>query len=642
MKVLLINPMLLARNRRDLEYPLNLAYLSAGLKESAPDVSSTLLDMTFEYFSQRLEAMPAVRAQELCVERAWKERGPFDLVGIGGVCDNFHLSVRLAEFVKKKFHVPVVIGGPHSTFVAEDVLRAFSFVDFVIRNDGIYPLIKLCEFLKEGAFEKVPALVYRDPSGGGILQNQRATVGPDVMSVAPDYSYPPLEEYVKLNPTCLITVLAGTGCPFQCTYCSTSLMWDRRYRVLPPKVIAARMRELKKKFPDKRYSLIHDDLLCDKGFTLKLCSELKDLGVAWGGSSRLDHVAGNRALIRKLKASGCHGLFIGIETGSAAMQKVIGKRIDVSKVVPLAKDLVEEGLNPVFSFILGFPEETDEDRDKTVRLAFSLRVLQAERVNILHLFPLPGTAVAGKPPFFPEKDTVYRPPQISADAITKKLVSANPYIFRHFWSLPDGPGQTKLLPSATWELHDYGVDHYRSFNYLFSHAGVRPSALFHILGDKKTDRDVFRVIRGIVGREPYRVFSEMFRYENLLNRMIGTRESRPRAASLEFSAERRYSLSGNIALFRSSVRLPDYLGTELPPGVPGPAERPTFLCLVDSGGDVETFEIQEKLFSVLQAMRGASGLSLGALVSSVRGKQDRSMVSGSLKKLVKMGALKYA
>lgn len=641
MKVLLINPMI-TRHRRDLEYPLNLIHLAAGLKDSPAGISVTLLDLTLEYFERKLDGVPPVRAQELCVKRAWQESGPFDLVGISGFCDNFHLSVRLAEFVKNKFSVPVVMGGPHATFVAEDILRAFPFVDYVIRNDGVGPLRKLCELPAGGEFDAVPALVYRDPGTGRVRKNPRADGAPDVMSVSPDYGLIPLERYLKINPSCLITILAGTGCPFQCTYCSTSLMWDRRYRVLPPKAIAAIMRRLKKKFPDANYSLVHDNLLCGKKFALELCSELKKVGVSWGSSSRLEHIAGDRDLMLKLKAAGCRGLFVGIETGSAEMQRVTGKKVDLSTVVPFARDCAALGFSPVFSFILGFPEETDEDRDKTLRLAFYLRVLQAERVNLCHLFPLPGTAIAEKGPFSPGKKSTYRPPQLAADARTRKLVYEFPYIFRSFWSLPDRPGRTALLPSATQALHGYGVDHYRSFNYLFRRAGVRPSALFGVLGREASQGEIFKTIKRLAGRENYEVFSELFRYEVRLNRLVGSRDSGKPAAPPEYEEGRKYSLTGKIALFRSSINIPSYLGTELPAAAAAPAGQETLLCLVDGGKEVETFEIQRDLFSALNKMRAGRGCTPRALLSAIREKKARLLVERSLRRLLKMGALSYA
>ncbi len=622
-----------------MDFPLNLIYLASGLKQSPVGVSAVPLDLTFEYLSGKSKAASLSRAQELYVERAWLEKGPFDLVGIGGLCDNFHLSVRLAEFVKMRFSVPVVMGGPHATFVAKELLAAFPFMDFVISNDGSYPLSKLCEALRAESFGKVPALTYRSRETGGIIQNPRTEGVQSIMNIRPDYDLLPLAEYLKINPESSIPVLAGSGCPFQCTYCSTSLMWDRRYKVLSAEAIRDQILSLKRRFPGARFSLVHDNLLFSKDFAGRLCKELRKTGAKWGCSSRLEHVAGDNSLMKNLAASGCEVIFVGIETGAPRMQRLTGKNIDISRVVPFAQDLVRHGLSAVFSFIVGFPEETDADRDKTLRLAFYLRVLQAERVNINHLFPLPGTAVAAKNPVYPLKAASYRPPQLAADKKTRELVFANPYIFRSFWSFADRPGNTGLPPAATEALHTYGVEHYRSFNYLFSRAGVRPGALFGILGKKGPERGIVKKISALAGPPHGRVFSELFRYESRLMKMVENRGTLPPSgARRRYDEGSKYSLSSKVGLFKSPLPLPSYLEPE-PPGSPSArAARTTFLCLIDIGKKIDAYEIHEELFRALGKMSG-KGARPRDLVPSVRGAEARSIVRQSLKKIFEMGVL---
>lgn len=625
-----------------MDFPLNLIYLASGLNQSPLGISAVPLDLTYEYLHRKMHDVPLLRAQELCVERAWKEMGPFDLIGIGGLCDNFHLSVRLAEFVKKRFSAPVVMGGPHATFIAKELLAAFPFVDFVISHDGILPLLHLCGSLAGRSFEKVPALAFRSRETGKIIQTPRAEGAPDIMSVKPDYGLLPLAEYLTLNPECSIPVLTGAGCPFRCTYCSTSLMWDRRYKVLPPEVIAGQILCLKKRFPRARYSLVHDNLLFSKDFARRLCSVLAKIRVKWGCSSRLEHLSGDHDLMRKLATAGCDAVFIGIETGSPRMQKLMGKNIDVSRVIPFAQELARHGISAVFSFIVGFPLETDKDRDETLRLAFYLRKLQAERVNINHLFPLPGTAIAEKNPVCPVNAAFYRPPQFAADRKTKKLVFSNPNIFRSFWSLADIPGNTGLAPSATERLHKYGVEHYRSFNYLFSSAGIPPSALFPALGKKSRERSILKEIKGLSGKRHYRIFLEMFRYESLLMKMLENRSYEPPSVCGPlFDKGSEYSLSPRIRLHQSPLHLPSYLESEAGRQQGDPEDLRTFLCLIDSGKQIETYEIRKELFSILNKMRG-TGSRLRELVLSIRENKIRTDVWRSLRMIFKMGGLSDA
>lgn len=601
MKVLLINPMLAMLSNRDLEYPLHLVYLASGLKEASPGTETTILDIPFEYCDKKMRRLPPAKAQERCVDSVFRKRGPFDLVGLGGFCDNFHLSVRLAEYIKRRYGSRIVMGGPHATFVAENIIRDFPFVDFVIRNDGITPLTRLCAALNGLDFREVPSLTYREPGSGAARSTPTQSSGPDVTTIEPDYGLVDFGGYRRINPACLMLVLAGTGCPYKCSYCSTSLMWERKYRVLPPAVIAGRMQSLAAKFPGARFSLVHDNLLCDREFAVKLCSELEGKALSWGASGRLEHLFGDRGLMDGMKKAGCIGLFVGIESGSRRIQHSIGKNVDVKKVLPLASDLIASGLNPVFSFILGFPQESDSDRNASVRLAFRLRVMGAERVNILHLFPLPGTEIAERTRKVSAKNSYYTPPLIASDGKTRGMIHGHPEIFRQFWALKDRPGRSLLLPHATWRLQELAVGHYRSFNYLFSVPGLPPAAVFPVLSGRAWKPGLTACIRKKLKPSEFLVFREIFRYEKLLLKMVKARGTAAPRKARPFDVGRPYRLSGKAFLLESRIRLSDYLG-------PGPLpERPrpgrTLLCLVDTGEDIESFELEPRLFKALKAAK---------------------------------------
>ena len=130
--VLLIRPICNTK-KETLDIPLTLLYLSSGITLWSKDIRSAILDLSFEYCRQKKTPSALAKFQEKCIEKEFRSRGPFNIVGISGLCDNFHLTIQLSEFIKNKYHVPVVIGGPHATFIANEVLESFEFIDYVIR-----------------------------------------------------------------------------------------------------------------------------------------------------------------------------------------------------------------------------------------------------------------------------------------------------------------------------------------------------------------------------------------------------------------------------------------------------------------------------------------------------------------------------
>ena len=86
---------------------------------------------------------------------------------------------------------------------------------------------------------------------------------------------------------------------------------------------------------------------------------------------------------------GFKDLFVGIETGSARMQKVIKKYINIEDVVPAALRLKKFGITAQFSFLLGLPGEELVDMKDTLKLM----------VNVLKV--IPETVMCGAGKFIP-------------------------------------------------------------------------------------------------------------------------------------------------------------------------------------------------------------------------------------------------
>jgi radical SAM PhpK family P-methyltransferase len=65
--------------------------------------------------------------------------------------------------------------------------------------------------------------------------------------------------------------------------------------------------------------------------------------------------------------SGCKGVFLGIESGSPAILKNMNKAATIERYVDGIKNLRERGITTFASFIVGFPGETQETVEETIR-----------------------------------------------------------------------------------------------------------------------------------------------------------------------------------------------------------------------------------------------------------------------------------
>lgn len=634
MRILLVNP-LVALNRTELGFPLTLIYLGSALK-SCPEFKVELLDLTLERFLRKLENTDLLEAQKKILADCFEASGPFDLVGITGLCDNFHFTLRLAEFVKRNFGVPVVLGGPHATFISNSILSEFPLIDYVIKHEGAKSLVKLCEVISSnGNFAAVPGLVYR--KGGEILSADVPRHHGEIDTIVPRYDLLPVPSYLEVNVNLAMPVLVGAGCPFSCSYCSTSLMWHRKYTMLPVERIGRTIANLKKAYGILRFTLIHDNLLFRRDKTLELAERLKRFSIKWSCSSRIEHIRGDKELVSLLSDSGCTGVFIGLETASSRIQKSIGKNVDAFSAPTVLKDLIAHGIKPTFSFILGFPDENDSDKNETIKLAFQLKARGAERININHLSPLPGTRIVEeKLRFFRAKREFSVSGLLDQGHI--RFVERHKSIFISHWFVTGCRSNSRYRPSISKRLHEYCAVHYRSFNYLFSEAGMRPSDLFDTIRRGVNYRGLFRAVREAADGAHYLAFREMYKYERGLKRLVDRHPSRKREVSdvpqLDLMA--RYSLSDRVELIRATAAVYEFMTAGRKQGEPD--GRRLFLCLVDTGPRIETYKISPVCFDVYKTLIGNSGKSLGAIISRQESGRQIELIS-ALHKMNSIGGL---
>jgi hypothetical protein len=125
----------------------------------------------------------------------------FNKVLLFGITSKFHQWIPgtiLAKIVKEKYpHVKIVIGGFGSKDEAFEILETCRHFDFAIWGEGEYPLLELCDQLKEQktSYEKIPRLTYRE--GNNI---KVSTVVKSNYLDFDNYIYPDYDEYINDFP----------------------------------------------------------------------------------------------------------------------------------------------------------------------------------------------------------------------------------------------------------------------------------------------------------------------------------------------------------------------------------------------------------------------------------------------------------
>lgn len=304
------------------------------------------------------------------------------LVGISTITSTAPRAYALADKVREK-GIPVIMGGPHVTFMADEALE---HADFVIRGEGEQTLMAFIDALEKGGdFSGIPNLSYQED--GRTIHNTRRPFVKDLDQIPfPDLSLlkTTRKEIPKLRS---IPVQTSRGCPFECSFCSVTGMFGKKYRFRSTKNIIEELQRY-----DHRKNLIFfydDNFTADRRRAKDLLEAMirERFKFKWTTQVRAD-VAKDPELVKLMKKAGCHTLYIGFESVNPESLKAMKKRQTVEDITEAIKVLRKHRIGVHGMFVYGFDEDDWKTVKQTVRFAKRSRL---NSTQFLILTPLPGS-----------------------------------------------------------------------------------------------------------------------------------------------------------------------------------------------------------------------------------------------------------
>jgi radical SAM superfamily enzyme YgiQ (UPF0313 family) len=302
------------------------------------------------------------------------------VIGFNTICAFYPNSILLAGLVKKKYpSVKIVFGGPQASSCPVETLTSFDWIDMIAIGESELNILNIIEALTgKASLESVPGIAYR--KDGRIFQNPQADLIRDLDSLPfPDYSLIP-----HIKSITEMSVDVGRGCPFSCKFCSTKTFWKKKFRLKSVTRIIQEMDQLNNEYGFKHFTFLHDHFTVNKKTIIDFCNSLKADGkiYTWECFSRADTL--DKEMIQLMKSAGCTKILIGIETGSAHMQQLIGKKLDLPSAWEVIKEITRNNIKVKLSFIYGFPEEEERDLIQTLDL---IRRSVVSGVDDVSLYP---------------------------------------------------------------------------------------------------------------------------------------------------------------------------------------------------------------------------------------------------------------
>lgn len=343
-----------------------------------------------------------------------------DVLGISMITSTAPRGYKIAEkFRQLNPRGRVIIGGSHATFLPEE---AAQYADHVVRGEGESVI---CDLVRDGG-EKIIT--------GSPVENLDKLPFPD-FSIADGVDIN--KKRMPITP-----VSTSRGCPFDCTFCSVTAMFGRKYRFRSTESVIEEISRIK----HQRIFFYDDNFDANKARIKDLLEKMIENRITpkWIAQVRAD-VAKDEELVALMARANCSQLCIGFESLNPEVLKKYNKKQRPEDISFCIDMLHKYGIKVHGMFI------SDGYTDMYHRLGI-------DSLQLCILVPILGsklyTAVKGSGQFIADKfptdwklfdggHVVHRPDNLSPLEMQRQTVQA----LRNYYSRVN---MTKLFLKGQW------------------------------------------------------------------------------------------------------------------------------------------------------------------------------------------------
>src|SRR6202011_5175323 len=184
-----------------------------------------------------------------------------------------------------------------------------------------------------------------------------------------------------------LNVVSSRGCPYRCNWCAKPV-FGSNYHFRSPERVAQEMLHVKNEFSPGHLWFSDDIFALSPQWTRAFSEVVERIGAAlpFKMQSRCDLMT--RDTVDALARAGCQEVWMGAESGSQRILDAMDKGTRVEHVYKARENLRRHGIRACFFLQFGYPGETWEDIESTIRM---VRETQPDDIGVSVAYPLPGT-----------------------------------------------------------------------------------------------------------------------------------------------------------------------------------------------------------------------------------------------------------
>lgn len=394
-RVLLVNPPFYRLMKSHFNgIPLGICYIAGVLNENGHYVRVYNADYvgnneysnqrelfeSYEDFKQILNSPNHPIWEE--IENSIRKFQP-DIIGITMLTGTYKSAEHVARISKNiDQNITVVVGGAHPTILPEETIRN-PFFDYAIRKEGEYTFLQLVNGMNK---KDILGLTY-------INEENKVINNPNRKYISDLDSLPYPSRDLFLNDTRYVDygyIMTGRGCPYECTFCASKKLWDRKFRYHSAERVIKEIQHVQHTFGTTSFFFVDDTFILKKTHIKDICESLikNNIQIKWICESRIEGL--DEGILELMKKAGCERIKIGVESGSDRILKRVKKNITKTQIRKAVTLIKKVGIKLTVHLMIGFPTETNAEVKETLEFA---RVLDPDYFSLSVLSPYPGTEI---------------------------------------------------------------------------------------------------------------------------------------------------------------------------------------------------------------------------------------------------------
>jgi len=362
-----------------------------------------------------------------------------DAVAVSVITSTCPDAIRVFELAKEVNPDMVCIaGGVHASFMYSEMFASTEALDYVVIGEGERTLVDLMNCISNGgAPDGVRGIAYRQ--GTEILRTPGRDFIHDLDELPQAWDLLDWEDYTYfiLPGSRLGAIDTSRGCEGECTFCSQQKFWNRSWRARSPEALVKEMRLLRDRHGVNVILLTDDYPTPDRERWERFLDLIieQDLGMHILMETRAEDIIRDRDILHKYRKAGIIHIYVGIEATKQQTLDLIKKDLSIDESREALRLCREHHIITETSMILGFPDDTPEDIDRTIELA---REYNPDFAHFLAIAPWPYSDIYPElEPYIEERDyrkynlvdPVLKPKAMSREDVDRAIVEG----YRRFY-----------------------------------------------------------------------------------------------------------------------------------------------------------------------------------------------------------------